>query len=160
MAWTAAVVVVVSLSAYVAAGWYYAGQLLTPGGAALPDEPVTVEAVGDGTVTLERTADSARRGVYGLAYDGGYARVRRVLDRDGDSVRRIYRNLLGELAAGDQVSVDADYFPDDAESVIDFPLHEVFIDGELGAFPAWLDTSGQRGEDWSRLRARTGRQPG
>lgn len=138
------------------AGWYYADEILRPPVAGEPVLDVTVEAVGDGTVTLERMADSAVPGVWGLQWAGGYARIGEILDEAGDSVTRRLVPVTGSLEAGEQVAVDAYAYPDDPAQAFFFPTESIMLDGPDGALPADLVKPEVVAPDDERTAWRTG----
>lgn len=113
--------------------WYYANEILRPPAAEEPVHDVTVEDVGDGTVTLARTPDSAQPGVWGLSWPEGYARVGDILDDAGGTVTRRLVPVVGALEAGQGVVVDAYAYPGDPADAFFFPTESVLLDGPLPA---------------------------
>lgn len=138
------------------AGWHYADEVLRPEPAELPVYDVMVAAVGDGTVTLERTPDSALPGVWGLDWPDGYARVTDVVAEDDATVTRRLVPVVGELAADERVRVDANAYPADPDQAFYFPTQQVTVEGPDGGLPADLVVPDVVAPDEERTRWRTG----
>src|SRR3990172_9252679 len=101
-------------------GWYYAGALRDD--ALAPDhEPdeldLEVAALGEGTVTLRRTAltdedgDWKREEVFGLEWAGGYAQVGPIISANDEEVVRRLVPMLGDIGVGERVRLDSFVFP-------------------------------------------------
>lgn len=150
--------VVVAVVTLFSVGWYYADEILAPPQAVEPVYDVTVTEVGGSTVTLDRTTDSARRGVWGLAWPGGYARVGEILG-PGDGGPTLTRRLIpvsGALETGQAVRVDAYAYPSDPSEAFYFPTERILIDGPDGALPADLVMPQVVAPDDERTEWRTG----
>ncbi len=117
--------------------WYYAGMVLTPGGGALPAAPVDVLASGPGSVTLSSDPLARRPGLYGLDYDGGYARVGAIHAQNGRAVRRALRPFEGPVDLPDEAVLDSFAYPRDPHDAFAFDVRDVLLENSLGAFPAW-----------------------
>ncbi len=128
-------------------GWYYAGQILAPGQGGRARAAITVQAVGDGTVTLDRTADTLQPGWYGLRFsDSGFAQVGAIIDEGAAAVTRVLFSAGGgSPRPGDVVVIESAFYPPEP----DMALEEVLLDGELGAFPAYVDR--REGDRWAIL---------
>jgi uncharacterized protein len=139
--WTAIVLPVLVLIAFLGAAWYYSDRLredlLTPesGG---PEYDVQVMDVGEDSVVLERTEDSVLEGIHGLEWPGGYAQVEDIVSTDEGRVEREFTLLQGSLGPGELVHVDRWAFPGDPEQAFGFAFDEVEYSSDLGPFPAWL----------------------
>lgn len=103
-----------------------------------PDDHVVVRRVDGDTVVLEGRA-GARRGVWGLAHDDGYARVTELLGEAEDGAdRRRLEIVSGEPpAVGAEGELDAAAYPPDPTTV-PVPFEQVSYDSPLGPAPAWL----------------------
>lgn len=133
-------------AAAVAAGRYVSGLALDPrpDGPALapPDgegDPLTVHSTEPGALTLTRTIASLRPGVYGLSAEGCHALLGPVLSHTPDTVtRRVDRVQQGAPAAGMVVRLTPEAYNGDPLTAHGLAFHDVQIDGELGAMPAWF----------------------
>jgi len=119
-----------------ALGWFAAGRFLEPRRTS-PNYDVRVIEVAEGRVTLERTEESEKPGVWGLEWEGGYAQVSTLLRLERSTVVREYRPFSGTLEAGLQVSVDRWAYPGDPETAFGMPFANVDVLSALGDFPAW-----------------------
>ncbi len=146
----AGVVALLGMLALGGIGWHYSNQILTPGGGGRPEPLLAVRSATAATVTLERTEASSRPGAYDLDDgDGGFAQITDIVARDTTTVSRSVDVLTGSIDAGERVSVGGYYYPADPADAFDFPLREVRVDGDLGAFPAYLDEGA--GPTWAIL---------
>lgn len=91
---------VVALISTIAIGYYYSQQLLNPDIPPLDYDVEVLEAVpasaaAPRTITLERTEETLRDGVFGLDTDsGGHAILGRIVSSDADGVTRRVREVL------------------------------------------------------------------
>lgn len=139
-------------------GWYYADEILRPPPVDEPVHDVPVTDVGDATVTLARTPDTAQPGVWGLQWPGGYARIGEILDDDPEAgtVTRRLVPVVGALEPGQHVAVDAHAYPADPAEAFFFPTESVLLDGPDGALPADLVIPELVAPDEERTTWRTG----
>jgi hypothetical protein len=129
-----------------AGGWYYANELLR----VQPDPreyTAQVLALTQTTVTLAG-ADADQRGVFGLQWPGGYARVGPdVTVIDGRAVRDL-TPYPRTPAVGAKVRMDYYAMPADLaafSTVGGFSATEIHYDGPLGRYPAtYVDSPGRR----------------
>ncbi|MFD8482211.1 alpha/beta fold hydrolase [Kitasatospora sp. NPDC059673] len=149
MRWGTAAVVAAAAAGTGAAAFLLLGrkvsdQVVQPGAVVQP--PVTVLELGPGRVALTATADTVRRGHYGLEWDeGGHAVVGEVLGSGGGQVtRRLERAEYGTLTVGTEVRLTPRVLIGDPRTALGLDFAETVVAGELGAFPAWR-TSGVRG---------------
>jgi uncharacterized protein len=135
--WTGVTLVVLAVGGI---SWYYAGQILAPGEGRLVTAAITVQMVGDDTVTLNRTPDSVLPGRYALrSGNGGFAQVGEIVAEDMGSVTRVlFPPLNGSLAVGDVVVLETAFYPADPDEAFGFAVEEVLLQGELGAYPAYV----------------------
>lgn len=150
-----AALAVLALVFYVGGGWYYANLLRDRAlsgeqrrtDATEPDYDLTVTAIDEGSVTIERPEDPGvllSEGVWGLEWDGGYGQVREILSTDGGQVAREFERLVGIGPEVDErVRLDTDAFEGDPTLAHGIPYREVLFEGELGSYPAWI-TDGDR----------------
>lgn len=129
---TAAAVVVATTAA---GGWYFADELLQvrrdP-----PERPIEVLGISAGTVTLRGT-DADQRGITGLDWDGGYARLLGDIVPHADgSVTRGIEAFPDLPVVGTRARADFYAFPRDLHSVSELPIEDVTYDGPLGRYPA------------------------
>lgn len=134
---TLGAVLVLALTALVGVGWYFSGEVLnvdhTPS-----EYSLTVEAVGEDSVTLPRGDDTEKAGTWGLAWEDGQAVIGDVIAADGDTVTRsLDRVLFGELAEGTAVRIDTWTYRDDPTTALGLEYETVDIPTELGDAPAW-----------------------
>ncbi|MBO1755554.1 alpha/beta fold hydrolase [Allobranchiibius sp. CTAmp26] len=131
-------------------GGYFVRQILTP---ALGAEDETVLAVGDGTITLQRTPGSSAPGRYGLYWQAfsGHARVGAILHEDADSVTRELLGVDTGTVVPGPARLNGYFFP--APSTNDgTSLEEATYDGPLGAMPAWVSEPDRpHGDVWAVL---------
>ncbi|MCC9308300.1 prolyl oligopeptidase family serine peptidase [Kitasatospora sp. RB6PN24] len=89
-------------------------------------------------VTLTRTADSGRRGIYAVDWPGGHAVVGDVLATGAQTVvRRVERSAGSPPADGTEVELSYRVLRGDPGSACGLDYMDVVVDGELGGLPAW-----------------------
>lgn len=119
------------------AGWYFSGEVVNVTHGEY-DYPVTVQAVNGTEVTLPRTAETERPGVWGLHWPEGRALLGEVSRSDTDTVvRPIQRILYGQLQAGTNARIDTWAVGEDPQAAFGLPFEWVDIETELGPAPAW-----------------------
>ncbi len=129
-----AALLALAVAAVAGVGWYYSGQLLDVSHAPDPYD-LTIAAAGGGTVTLSRTADSARSGTFGLAWAGGSAVVGDVLRSDGATVTRLLRGSAPP--SGARARLVTAVWDGDPRTARGLPFTEVEVSDPLGPMPAW-----------------------
>lgn len=127
---------VLALAAGTAVSWHFSSAVLVPDHSGWPAD-VEVVAVSARTVTLERTSDTARPGLYGLEWPGGHAITGAVSRDDADTVSRRLIDVNGYLVAGMEVGTDWNVYAGDPEGALGLPFHSVRYRDELGPMPAW-----------------------
>ena len=129
-------------------GWYYS-NVLKDGALVVNDQPaapdLVVASVEGERITLETTdatdleyGNWKRPGEWGLAWDGGYARVGEIVELKDNSVTRRFEPLPDIPAAGMKVRVDGTAFEGNPLSARGLSFQEVSYPGELGTLHAWF----------------------
>lgn len=141
-----AAIVVLALLGTVAVGWYFSSQVVEPNHDPGPFDDEVVSAT-PSAVTLKRSADTARPGVYGLDWPEGHAIVGRVQRSVDGEVTRTLRERRGVLKPGTKVAVDVNTYDGDPQTALGIPFREVGVPTGLGAMPAWQIPG--RGDTWA-----------
>ena len=139
---------VLSALLFLAAAWYFSGQIRT---SALDVQPRTVDrdlrvvASTASTVTLEangrRPAALAQEKTYGLDWESGHGQVRGVLGSD-EGVTRELAVLSGEAPRpGQWAALRRDAFAE-VRTAVGADVREVSYRSDAGSFPAWLSAGG------------------
>lgn len=144
--WVGAIVVVGVLVFYGAGGWYFSNELIADGFSATSSDSsmgVRVAGVASDTIDLEDIDDSDdnlyRDGVFGLAWEGGYARVADVLDESGGHVTRSFSADFGPAPViSEMVDVEAAAFPSDPGAAFGLDWENVIVESPVGELEAWL----------------------
>lgn len=133
-----AAALLLALAAISAAGWHFSSAVLVPEHKPWYD-PVEVEDVAPGRITLDRSEATLRAGYYGLVWHSGHAIVGPVIDEDTDTVTRELRGVNGYLEPGtEQIGFDSSTYSGTPAAARGLPFSEVVVEGELGPMPAWL----------------------
>ena len=138
--------VVVAIGIGAALSWHFSSKVLVPEHTDWPED-TTVEALRPGTIVLEETDESRRRGVYGLDWQAGHAIIGAVIGRDEGGVTRALRSVDGYLVPRMKVTIDANVYSGDPMQALGMPFDEVEVPGELGRMPAWR--VGPRASTWA-----------
>ncbi|MGZ4430508.1 MAG: alpha/beta hydrolase family protein [Gaiellales bacterium] len=117
-------------------GGYYARQLLEPV-RFRPAYELEVLALAAGTVTLPRTDDLTRDGVWGIEWPDGYAQAGRLVEAPSATVTRELLPIEGELRVGELVASNVYAYPPDPARAHGLAFSEVGVTSPLGKFPAW-----------------------
>jgi hypothetical protein len=141
-----ALLLLVALVASVVVSWFVSSQVLVPDRSPLSFN-VKVEGVSPGLITLTRSAESARPGIYGLDWKGGHAIVEGMVRSSGSTVTRTLRLEKGRLAPGTQVAIDSSVYEGDPSQTLGLKFSNVVATDELGPMPAWLIPS--KGTTWA-----------
>ena len=137
-------------------GWYLSDELkrraLTPGeNPRQHDLEVVHIQEGQVTLRLTRLAEGdgtwKRAGIWGMEWDGGYARVGAILDlTDHQVIREFY--ALSELpGAGEMVHLDNLAYAGDPKKALNIPFQDVSFSSPLGDLAAWF--VGGSSETWA-----------
>lgn len=134
----AAVALLLALAAGAALAWHFSSAVIVPDRSGWP-ETATVQALPPGRIVLSRSEETARRGVYGLLWQGGHAIAGEVVRSDAESVTRRLRAVNGYyLRPGMKVAFDVDVFAGDPRQTLGLHFSTVMVPDELGPMPAWL----------------------
>lgn len=142
-----AVVVLVVFGALFGGAWYISDILKTDG--LVIDRSVgafdlRVTGVSDGQVTLAATSDTnldgdwKRDGVWGLAWETGYAQVGAVVSATSDEVVRELLVLDGVPDAGTPAKIEGLAYPSDPLVAHGLAFEEVQYSSPIGELDAWL----------------------
>jgi len=130
-------VVVLILIIAAAVSWHFSDEVLVPDHSPWP-ENTEVLRVSPGRITLARSEDSERPGVYGLDWPGGHAVTGAIKRQDNDAVVRRLLSSRGYLVAGRKVLVEADVYAGNPREALGMPFSTVRVPDELGPMPDWL----------------------
>ncbi|MFI1795784.1 alpha/beta hydrolase [Streptomyces sp. NPDC020379] len=131
-------------AAAIAAGRYASDAALKPRpGSPPPDAPeLVVHAVGNDTVTLTRSVEAQRPGVYGLGAPGVHAVVGGPVAGEPHPadcvVRRLERVTHGVLEPGARVRLTPQVYVGNPRDALGLDHADVEVPGELGPLPAWF----------------------
>jgi pimeloyl-ACP methyl ester carboxylesterase len=135
--------------------WYYTNELNS--GAFTPDNttpPVNVRVVevSDGRIRLSPLPGQEQQpwnkdGLFGLEFDGGYARIGRVIDDHPDSVLRELILVDGAPTAGSEARVDTFVYRGDPKTAVGIDFENVTVKTPAGEAPAWF-VPGTRNDTW------------
>ena len=128
---------VVAVGAGVAVSWHFSDAVLVPDHSPWP-ENTEVLAVSPQRITLARSEDSERPGVYGLDWPGGHAVIGAIEHESGDAVVRRLLSSRGYLVAGRKVLVESDVYAGNPREALGIPFSTVRVPDELGPMPDWL----------------------
>ncbi len=130
-------VLVVAVGAGVAVSWHFSDAVLVPDHSPWP-ENTEVLAVSPQRITLARSEDSERPGVYGLDWPGGHAVIGAIEHESGDAVVRRLLSSRGYLVAGRKVLVESDVYAGNPREALGIPFSTARVPDELGPMPDWL----------------------
>jgi pimeloyl-ACP methyl ester carboxylesterase len=110
------------------------------------------------TVTIPRSANTERQGVYGLNWDGGAAIMGSVLSSTKTTVTRQLLRATAPLAVGKPVTWNVTVYAGALRQSLGLPIQEVSYPDPLGPMPAWyvpgkLDTWALLVHGWNGSRA-------
>jgi len=121
---------------FLVTAWYFADVILRVRHEG-ESYDLRVKGVTSDTVTVERTSNTERRGLYGLDWNGGYARVGEIVASDTKSVTRQLLQTSQQLRAGQRVHWNVHTYDGNPEHGRGLSYTDVQVPGELGLFPAW-----------------------
>jgi pimeloyl-ACP methyl ester carboxylesterase len=136
------VLVLIVAAALIGVGWYYSIQLLEVDHST--SYGTSVLAAGPHSVTLSRSADTARPGTYGIEWPGGHAVIGQIAAVSGNRVTRALSASTGGLHAGMKVDLTASIYQTPADLKV--PYQRVRFADPVGAMPAWYVPA--RGRVW------------
>ncbi len=112
-------------------------------------EDVRIVRVGEHTITLSATLDSMTPGRYSLWFrrDAGHARVGEILSYTDETVTRQLLGVdFGQLEGARRARMGGWYYLSPADLGVEW--HDVVIETELGAAPAWLVSAQGSTDRW------------
>ena len=141
------VVLVVIIAVLALGGWHLSNELKK--GALIPDwnpgqHNLEVVDIQEGQVSLRRTPlverDGfwKREGIWGMEWDGGYARVGAILDITDHQVVREFHPLREHPRIGEMVHLDNFAYAGDPETALDLPFQDASFSSPLGDLAAWF----------------------
>lgn len=102
----------------------------------LPEYDLEVLDLDEEAVTLPRTVETLRPGLWGLEWEAGYAQIGEIVDEDAASVTRRLIESSGALEEGDLARLDRFVYESDPGD-LGIAFRTVVIEGPLGDYPAW-----------------------
>jgi hypothetical protein len=121
--------------------WLYTNSvrsaLLVPRSAE-PEYDLEVIALAGGRIVLPRTEATTREGVWGIETADAYGQLTAIVGIGETDVEWSYEPMLGTIASGDMVALDADAYPGDPLVAHGIGFDEIRLPGDLGPMPAWL----------------------
>lgn len=142
----AGIALLVSLAAIPAAASWLLSSLLIDPQHDLVSETTEAISASRTQVTLARTADTVRPGVYGLDWPTGHAIVGNVIATGGSTVTRQLLSLTGRLTAHTDVGIDINVWAGDPQSSLGIPFRALTFPDPVGPMPAWFVPG--RGSTW------------
>lgn len=159
--------IILTVFFYTAGGIVFANMihsdLLTPL-PPTPDNGVYVTSIGNDTITLTSVTerdDTMRPGIAGLAWDGGYGQIARIIEVDGLNVTRLFARTDGDLPpvcnrpleGCKQVDIEGWTYQNDPTDLAlssdgALPFEEVSFPTSLGDLGAWKIDAGH-GSVWA-----------
>ena len=147
----ALVILLVALLGVAAISWMFSSKLLDPdhslGPFGVAVERVEITGGSEGRAGFERNEDSARRGLYGLDFEGGHAIAGRVTSRGEEEVTRRVSRLRGRLEQGTEVAFGEDVWEGNPRAARGISFEEIDFSSRLGPMPAWRIAG--RGDTWA-----------
>lgn len=120
-----------------AVAWHFSDAVLVPDHSPWP-ESTEVLSVSPKHISLARSEDSERPGVYGLDWPGGHAAIGAIEHESEDAIVRRLLSSRGYLVAGRKVLVEADVYAGNPREALGIPFSTVRVPDELGPMPDWL----------------------
>jgi pimeloyl-ACP methyl ester carboxylesterase len=116
--------------------WYVSQRLLYPtrGRSAMT---IAVRAIDQTSITLQRTKQTKRAGVFGLQGTAGQAIVGPILAQSAETITRELRALNGHLLPDTNVAWNTTVYGNTFLPSLHLAMQEIQVAGPLGALPAW-----------------------
>lgn len=133
------------LIAIVVASWLLSGLVIDPHHDLVNDN-IEALAAGQGRITLARTHDSQRNGVYGLDWRSGHAVVGNLISTTPSTVTRRLKSLTGRLRRGTKVGLEPDVWTTNPKAALGLDYRSLRFPDPVGPMPAWLVPG--RGPTW------------
>jgi uncharacterized protein len=118
--------------------WRYSDQLLRLPPPRAASYPIPVLAADGARVVLPRTEETERPGVWGLEWEGGFARLGRTLATTPATLERALEPVRGALAAGQAARMTLFAYAGDPAEALGLAFEEMALRSDLGPLPAWL----------------------
>ena len=132
-----AVCILVMLLSIIGVCWYFSGRLLYRRPASKPFR-IAVMDISATTITLQRTKNTERPGIFGIEGATGQAILGPILSSDSASVTRQLMQSRGNLSAHTKVAWNTTVYGGELRSSLGLAIHEVSVPGTLGEMPAWF----------------------
>jgi dipeptidyl aminopeptidase/acylaminoacyl peptidase len=131
------VILVLLAAAIIRLSWYISNRLLrrTSTSTTLT---IPITAIGDQTITLSRTKNTQRPGVFGITGTQGQGIVGPILSSDPETVTRQYLSLTGVLQPNTKVAWNTTVYGGSLKGSLKLPIQNVEIPSDLGELPAWF----------------------
>ncbi len=132
-------VVLLVVAAIIGLSWYISNRLLhrTPTSTALTI-PITAIDADKKTITLGRTKNTQRPGVFGIIGAEGQGIVGPILSSDSETVTRQRIEVTGVLRPNSKVAWNTTVYGSSLKGSLKLPIQDVQIPSELGELPAWF----------------------
>ncbi len=121
----------------VAICWYFSNRLLYRAGGPAPYNILVRESNAD-TITLQRTKNTGRPGVFGVRGTDGQAIVGPILSFDAGTVTRRIIHSTGSIAARTKVAWNTTVYGGELRDRLGLEIKELSFPGSLGNLPAWF----------------------
>lgn len=127
--------------AWVVLGWLHANALrsefLDP---ASQGEDTVLEIIANeaGRITVPRTPETVREGVWGVDGGSGYVQMDTIVRITEDAVERGARTLDGQVPAGALTRLDSDAWTGDPQSAHSIGFEELVVPADIGPHDAWF----------------------
>ncbi len=153
-----AAVLLLTFAASITVGWYFSGVATQVEHGRAHD--LLVRAVGDGTVTLPRTDETERPGVFALEWTWHGTPGRAILGdviKNGEKiagvdtgtvVRKVVSVQSGKLVPRVEAAIDHWVYAGDPKKALGLDFQDVTYPSQLGAMPAWLLPGRTKNSTW------------
>ncbi|MGI9667601.1 MAG: alpha/beta hydrolase [Acidimicrobiia bacterium] len=126
---------------WIATSWWHSNQIrqefLIPR-PALTGFDLTVSNIEAGRVTVTRTAESEREGLWGLGGGEAYAQVSTIVRLTADQVERGVKTLDGEFVVADEARIDPNAFEGDPFEAHRIGWDPIVTPSEIGPHSGWF----------------------
>ena len=129
------ILLLLALLGIIGISWYISNRLLHRTGSA-PSLSIPVTDVGTKTITLQKTANTKRPGVFGITGADGQAIVGPILSSDAETVTRELIHSTGVLSNA-KVAWNTTVYGGALRDHLELTINDVRVPGTLGDMPAW-----------------------